>query len=212
MCPTSPTYRIDLTPKERDKTMKLNIEPTTFRRALGVIPFAPKDDYTPILAGVCIERNVNQLTFYATDRYKAARVTIPVEADTSQFRVIVEAKMFAAAVKALAPLRTYADTLTLEVSEEAVRITNGTQAHELRTMEGEYPPMDKFFHQDHGNVEEIILAPAALKALADSARSFGKNAGNYHLKFTAPDKPVIATMPLDDNVTFEAVIMPIHKF
>lgn len=192
--------------------MKLNIEPTVFRRALGVIPFASKDDYTPILTGVCIERNVNQLTFYATDRYKLARVTIPVEADTSQFRVVVEAKAFAAAVKAVAPLRAHADTLTLEVSDETVRITGNNQAHELRTIEGEYPPMDKFFEQDHGGVEEIILAPAAFKALADSARSFGKNAGNFQLKFTAPNKPVIATTPLDDNVTFEAVIMPIHKF
>ena len=192
--------------------MKLNIDPTTFRRALGVIPFASKDDYTPILTGVCIERNVNQLTFYATDRYKLARVAIPVEADTSQFRVIVEAKAFAAAVKAVAPLRAYADTVTLEVSEETVRITGNNQAHELRTMEGEYPPMDRFFQQDHGDVEEIILAPAAFKALADSARSFGKDAGNFQLKFTAPNKPVIATMPLDDYVTFEAVIMPLHKF
>ena len=192
--------------------MKLNIEPTTFRRALGVIPFASKDGAAPILTGVCIERNVNQLTFYATDRYKAARVTIPVTADTSQFRVTVDAKMFASAVKAVAPLRTYADTLTLEISEDTVRITNDTQAHELRIMEGEYPPMGKFFHQDHGNVEEILLAPAALKALADSARAFGKDATNYELSFTAPNKPVIATMPLDDNVMFEAVIMPIHKF
>ena len=192
--------------------MKLNIEPTTFRRALGVIPFASKDDYTPILNGVCIERNVNQLTFYATDRYKAARATLPVEADTSQFRVTVDAKMFASAVKAVAPLRTYADTITLEVAEDTVRITGNNQAHELRTVEGEYPPMDKFFQQDYGEVEEIRLAPAALKALADSARAFGKDATNYELSFTAPNKPVIATMPLDDNVMFEAVIMPIHKF
>lgn len=192
--------------------MKLNIEPTTFRRALGVTPFASKDDFTPILTGVCIERNVNQLTFYATDRYKMARVTLPVEADTSQFRVTVDAKAFAAAVKAVAPLRAHADMVTLEVTEETVRIIGNDQAHELRTMEGEYPPMDKFFHQDHGNVEEIILAPAALKALADSARAFGKDATNYELSFTAPNKPVIATMPLDDNVVFEAVIMPICKF
>ena len=191
--------------------MKLNIEPTTFRRALGVIPFASKDVYTPILNGVCIEGDTNQITVYATDRYKMARVTIPVESDTSQFRVVVEAKAFAAAVKAVAPLRAHADTVTLEVTEETVRITGNNQAHELRTVEGEYPLVDKFFHQDHGNVEEIILAPAAFKALADSARSFGKDAGNFQLKFTAPNKPVIATMSLDDNATFEAVIMPLHK-
>ena len=192
--------------------MKLNIEPTTFRRALGVIPFASKDDTAPILTGVCIERNVNQLTFYATDRYKLARVSIPVEADTSQFRVVVNAKAFAAAVKAVAPMRALGGTVTFEVSDETVRITNDTQAHEMSIMEGEYPPMDRFFHQDHGNVEEILLAPAAFKALADSARAFGKDATNYELSFTAPDKPVIATMPLDGIVTFEAVIMPIHKF
>ena len=192
--------------------MKLNIEPTAFRRALGVIPFASKDDTAPILTGVCIERNVNQLTFYATDRYKLARVTIPVEADTSQFRVIVDAKMFAAAVKAVAPARALGGAVTIEVSDETVRITNDTQAHELRVMEGEYPPMDRFFKQDYGNVEEILLAPAAFKALADSARAFGKDATNYELRFTSPDKPVIATMPLDGIVTFEAVIMPIHKY
>ena len=192
--------------------MKLNIEPTAFRRALGVIPFASKDDIAPILTGVCIERNVNQLTFYATDRYKLARVSIPVEADTSQFRVVVNAKAFAAAVKAVAPMRALGGTVTFEVSDETVRITNDTQAHELRVMPEEYPPVDRFFHRDLGNVEEILLAPAALKALADAARAFGKEAGNVHFKFTAPNKPVIATMPLDDNVTFEAVIMPIHKF
>lgn len=192
--------------------MKLNIEPTVFRRALGVIPFASKDDYAPILTGVCIERNVNQLTFYATDRYKLARVTIPVEADTAQFRVVVEAKAFAAAVKAVAPLRAGNDTIALEVTEDTVRITGNNQAHELSIVPDEYPLMDKFFHQDHGNVEEIILAPAAFKALADATRAFGKDATNYELSFTAPNKPVIATMPLDDNVMFEAVIMPIHKY
>ena len=192
--------------------MKLNIEPTTFRRALGVIPFASKDVYTPILTGVCIEGDTNQITVYATDRYKVARVTIPVEEEIGQFRVTVDAKMFASAVKAVAPARGGSVNITIEVRDEAVRITNDTQAHELRIMEGEYPLVDKFFHQDHGNVEEIILAPAAFKALADSARAFGKDATNYELKFTAPNKPVIATMPLDDNVTFEAVAMPIHKF
>ena len=192
--------------------MKLNIEPTTFRRALGVIPFASKDVYTPILTGVCIEGDTNQITVYATDRYKVARVTIPVEEEIDQFRVTVDAKMFASAVKAVAPARGGSVNITIEVSDETVRITNDTQAHELRVMEGGFPPVDKFFHQDHGNVEEIILAPAAFKALADAARAFGKDATNFELKFTAPNKPVIATMPLDDNVTFEAVAMPIHKF
>ena len=122
--------------------MKLNIEPTTFRRALGVIPFASKDNYTPILTGVCIERNTNQLTICATDRYKMARVTLPVESDTSQFRVTVDAKALAAAVKAVAPFRAGGDTITLEVTEETVRITGNNQAHELRTMKGEYPPKE----------------------------------------------------------------------
>ena len=138
--------------------MKLNIEPTTFRRALGVIPFASKDVYTPILTGVCIEGDTNQITVYATDRYKVARVTIPVEEEIDQFRVTVDAKMFASAVKAVAPARGGSVNITIEVRDEAVRITNDTQAHELRIMEGEYPLVDKFFQQDHGNVEEIILA------------------------------------------------------
>ena len=191
--------------------IKLDIEPTTFRYLLGVIPFASTDDRVPILTSVCLEGDTNQITVYATDRYKLARVTIPVESDTSQFRVTVNAKTFAAAVKAVAPLRARGGMVTIEVSDEAVRIAGNNQEHELRTMEGKYPPMDKLFQQDHGNVEEIFLAPAALKALADSARTFGAKAGNFQFKFTAPNKPVIATMPLDDNVRFEAVIMPVHK-
>ena len=192
--------------------MKLNIEPTTFRRALGVIPFASKDVYTPILNGVCIEGDTNQITVCATDRYKMARVTIPVEDEIDQFRVTVDAKMFASAVKAVAPARGGPVNITIEVTEESVRITGNNQAHEMSIMPEEYPPVDKFFHQDHGNVEEILLAPAAFKALADAARAFGKDATNFQLKFTAPNKPVIATMPLDDNVTFEAVAMPMYKF
>ena len=192
--------------------IKLDIEPTTFRYLLGVIPFASKGGYAPILNGVCLEGDTNQITAYATDRYKLARVTIPVEEEIGHFRVLVDAQALAAAVKAVAPLRARGGMVTIEVSDEAVRITGNNQAHELRTMKGKYPPVDKPFQQDHGNVEEFLLAPAALKALADSAQALGAKTDSIRLKFAAPNKPVIATMPLDDNVTFEAVIMPVRRY
>ena len=191
--------------------IKLDIEPTTFRCLLGVIPFALKGGYTSAVNGVCLEGDTNQITAYATDRYKLARVTIPVEEEIGHFRVLVDAQALAAAVKAVAPLRACGGMVTIEVSDEVVRIAGNNQTHELRTMEGDYPPVHKFFQQGHGNVEEILLAPAALKALADSAQALGAKTSSIQLKFTAPNKPVIATMPLDDNVTFEAVIMPVHR-
>ena len=192
--------------------IELDIEPTAFRYMLGVIPFALKGGYPSILNGVCIEGDTNQITVYATDRYKVARVTIPAEEDIGQFRVTVNAKAFAAAVKAVAPLRARGGMVTIEVSDYVVRIAGNNQAPELSTMQDKYPPMHKFFQQDHGNVEEIPLAPAALKALADSAQALGAKTDSIRLKFAAPNKPVIATMPLDDNVTFEAAIMPARRY
>ena len=192
--------------------IKLDIEPTTFRYLLGVIPFALKRGHTPILNGVCLEGDTNQITVYATDRYKLARVTIPVEEEIGHFRVLVDAQALAAAVKAVAPLRARGGMVTIEVSDYVVRIAGNNQAPELSTMQDKYPPMHKFFQQDHGNVEEIPLAPAALKALADSAQALGAQTGSIQLKFTAPNKPVIATIPLDDNVMFEAAIMPARRY
>ena len=57
----------------------------------------------------------------------------------------------------------------------------------------------------------FVLAAAALKALADSAQALGAKKDSIQFKFAGPNKPVIATMPLDNNVMFEAVIMPMIK-
>ena len=62
--------------------MKLNIEPTTFRRALGVIPFPSKDVYTQILTDPAIASDLKgSPAFYRTDNFGALA---DFEADCSQ--------------------------------------------------------------------------------------------------------------------------------
>lgn len=191
---------------------EFNMDATVARRLLGVIPFASTDDTMPILNGVCLAGFGNELTIYATDRFKLARVIVPVDADLGEFRLTVNAKAFAAALKAVTPTRGRGGRVIIETSDEIVRITDGVQAHELSVIDGNYPPMEQFFETDANyETDSVCLAPAAFKALADAARGFGKNAASFELRFTGPHKPVRAIMPLDDDARFDAVIMPIRR-
>ena len=101
-------------------------------------------DVTPVLSGIQVIITDGQLRAYATDRYQAARLTIPV--DAPNVSALLPAKWLSGFYATVKKER-FATENTLSVEGNVLIIGNERSGHSMgtTTISGQFPPMDRLY-------------------------------------------------------------------
>lgn len=140
-----------------------SLESDVFGAAVAQVALAAgRDDTLPVLTGVRIEIEGDQLTLAATDRYRLAVRTLPWKPQQSDLSVtaLVPARTLADTAKAL----TSAAEVTLALStggsgEGMIGFEGGGRRTTSRLLEGEFPKYRSLLPSESSAVAEVQTAP-----------------------------------------------------
>lgn len=104
-----------------------------------VIGAASTDDTLPILTGIHIVTDGDQLTMRTTDRYRLAEVTIPWRGSGTDLELLVRGSWLADTIKTLA------GEANLLADGKLVGIRTGNRATTSITLDGDYPKIKTLF-------------------------------------------------------------------
>lgn len=170
-----------------------------------VLPFAGRDDMSPVLNAVLIEYRAGHLTATATDRFKAGICRRPY-APSVEFRALVGLADIKRILGLFRPKRGLDGTLTLSVEGDRIyaEAADGFGFANLRIgfalVDAEYPDIPKLFRDQLASTDEASVVgvnPDYLAAFKGVARTL-------RVRITDPTKPVI--IHGDDH--FLGLLMP----
>lgn len=101
---------------------------------------APADDLSPVMTGINIQLNKNEMMLSSTDRFRASLATVGVSSD-EQLSAIVPAAAFATAMTVLD--RTNAATISLEMGKDSIRLLSQEASIQITLISGNYPDLRK---------------------------------------------------------------------
>jgi DNA polymerase III sliding clamp (beta) subunit (PCNA family) len=126
--------------------MKTTLTLNEFRSIASLGVFTGRDDVTPILGSVRIERDHNELISMTTNRYVATRSTIDVPVDTTdEFAVTIDIDLINKFITLLKADKV--GSVTIELSDDnIVTLTNnyGVSLSDVQTT-ANYPPVNRLF-------------------------------------------------------------------
>jgi DNA polymerase-3 subunit beta len=131
---------------------------------------AGRDDSLPMLTGVRVETDGNEITFAATDRFRLAALTADWDATGPDVNALVPAEhlvSIAKAVDASAPV-------SLHFGESAMSVTAGGVAASSRLLAAEFPKWRGLIPTEHSTAATVnaIELGAALKRAAVTTDGF----------------------------------------
>jgi DNA polymerase-3 subunit beta len=144
-------------------TRTLALEGDVLSRALGqVVPAASRDETRPVLTGVLLEGEGDELRVVATDSYRLAVRTLGAE-DVDGVRVLVPAR----AVSEVARLAA-GNQVRIEVSSSQIGFHVRDALIQSRLIEGEFPAYRQLLPEDLPNTLRLEKGPflEALKRVA----------------------------------------------
>ncbi|MGH9248014.1 MAG: hypothetical protein ACRD0W_00620 [Acidimicrobiales bacterium] len=168
-------------------------------------------DANPLLRAVHLESTGAELVTVATDRYTAARETIPLAVEPGD---VFAATVDLDGVKAALKIRRGASNLlpvTLTVNGESVTFDNGESLVRAAIVDGAggYPKVDQFFTPaapaEPQTLPVLFGADPTFLARLGKIRTEVPKAGPARITVVDPRKPIL--VQVDD--TFQAVIMPV---
>jgi hypothetical protein len=178
-------------------------------------------DVTPVLSGIQVIITGGQLRAYSTDRYQAARLTIPV--DAPDVSALLPAKWLSGFYATIKKER-FATENVLTVEGNVLTIANERSGHSMGTtaIAGQFPPMDRLYPEI--SYEPVAYVPQKFRAdlLAtltklvlpvDAGLTPAKRFGVWRMQHTvgANDKPgplVCHQESKDGLSTIELLIQP----
>jgi DNA polymerase III sliding clamp (beta) subunit (PCNA family) len=178
-------------------------------------------DVTPVLTGIQVIITGGQLRAYSTDRYQAARLTIPVDApDVSALLPAKWLSGFYATVKK----ERFATENVLTVEGNVLTISNERSGHSMGTtvIAGQFPPMDRLYpelsdepvtHVPQSFRAELLATLTKLMLPVDAGLTPAKRFGVWRMQNTIglSDKPgpmICSQQSKDGLSTIELLIQP----
>jgi DNA polymerase-3 subunit beta len=149
------------------------VDAAGFASAVAQVAIAAgRDDTLPMLTGVRVELEGENLTLLATDRYRLAVRELPWHPDAADisYNALVPAKTLADTAKALGPL---GGSVTLALSRGAagegmIGLAGGTRRTTSRLLDGEFPPVRRLLPDTHSAHAKI-----SVPALTEVVRRVG---------------------------------------
>lgn len=157
---------------------------------------ASKEDTTPILMAVQVRVENGTLTAVATDRYRVARITFPVEGELAP--VTIPRGLLERFTKALKASKTRMAVVTLSVEDTIVTLSESLTGLTMRdsVVYGQYPPVERLIPTEEsqfGECESINLNPAYAfdmsKLLHPSLTASDYKNGAPRMRFSKVDNP-----------------------
>lgn len=162
----------------------------------------------PILEAVRLQWDGNALAVTATDRYTLAEQTVETADDAEPFIVHVNAKAFAAALKAAGK----SPAVTLDIGNQYVTVDWPGGKATAPVTDGEFPRVEKLWPTKHTATEVIALNPRLLarfaKVKALDWRSSTEPTMRIDINDQSERKPYLVTFP--DLPTFRALIVSVR--
>lgn len=204
-------------------TAALALTPSQLASIASLGVFTAKNDVMQVLTGIHLSVGNGLLTAMVTDRYRVARLIMPVDHTGADTSALIPAKALADFSKSAKSVKTYAasTSITLEFSETGYLIKDAlTQASAAgATVAGNFPPMNKMFVEFENNQNSIDLAPVGINPtmfgdLAKLIDPQGKKLADHwtvEFRMTATDRiaPIRASFEGDNGAwSITALIQP----
>lgn len=178
-------------------------------------------DVTPVLSGIQVIITDGQLRAYSTDRYQAARLTIPV--DAPNVSALLPAKWLSGFYATIKKER-FATENMLSVEGNVLTISNERSGHSMGTVviAGQFPPMDRLYpelsdepvtHVPQSFRADLLATLTKLVLPVDAGLTPAKRSNVWRMQNTigASDKPgpMICSQKSKDGLsTIELLIQP----
>lgn len=132
-----------------------------FADAVGQVAVAAsREDVTPVITGVLIEVEENQLSLIATDRYRVAVRTIDWDGTdgATQATALVPARIIHEVSKTFAASGTLSITFTAEGERELIAFSADDKTVTSVLIRGQYPPIRRLFPESVDNYAVVNTA------------------------------------------------------
>ena len=132
-----------------------------FADAVGQVAVAAsREDVTPVITGVLIEVEENQLSLIATDRYRVAIRTIDWEASdgATKLTALVPARIIHEVSKTFAASGKLSITFTAEGERELIAFSADDKTVTSVLIRGQYPPIRRLFPESVDNYAVVNTA------------------------------------------------------
>src|SRR5690606_24540923 len=144
-----------------------------FSTAIAQVAFAAsRDDVTPVLTGVQLEVNGQQLSLVATDRYRVSLRDVPWDGESSEQTALVPARTLQEVGKTFGNAGTIQISFSGSGDREIIAFTAGNKTVTSLLIKGNFPPVRRLFPEqtDHYavlNTGEFIEAIRRVSLVLD---------------------------------------------
>ncbi|MBI3495626.1 DNA polymerase III subunit beta [Candidatus Berkelbacteria bacterium] len=176
---------------EVKKEFSLSIPGLLFKEAIEQVVFtAATDETRPVLTGVLIKADKNQVKFVATDSFRLAEKTISLANPVGSIQVIIPARPLQEAARLIEPS---IEAVELALSQNQLKMTTGSTELVSRLLEGTFPDYEQIIPKDTKTTVEVDRAKlvAALRA----ANIFAKDsAGSLVIRLNEERSLIVEAM------------------
>lgn len=146
-----------------------------FSTAIAQVAFAAsRDDVTPVLTGVQLSVNENQLNMVATDRYRVSLRDVPWDGQAHEQTALVPARTLQEVGKTFGSIGNIEVAFSAEGDREIIAFTAGNKTVTSLLIKGNFPPVRRLFPEqtDHYavlNTNDFIEAVRRVSLVLDRA-------------------------------------------
>jgi DNA polymerase III subunit beta len=171
----------------------ISVVPNILKEALDSVSFSASSSETqPEISGILAKMENNKMTITATDRYRLAEMSIPVQALSSEAgvnsdRAVIIPQRSVMELSRL--LATVSDAVQLNISATQLAVTVNDTYLVTRLIDGVYPEYSQIIPTEQGNTVIAIEHSDLLAALKTSG-IFSRGAGSVTIDFNSETQSV----------------------